>query len=132
MMRFESTTEALIACVKAAGGSKQVGVKVFPEKVVDQAQRHLLNCLNEDRPERLTPDQVLLIAKMAREVGCHAYAEHVADTLSYASPVPTDPRDEAAELQRQFIAATEQMAQMMARMQVLQESQANPRVRSVA
>lgn len=103
MSHFESTTEALIACVKAAGGSKQVGGKVFPEKTVEQAQRHLLNCMNEDRPERLTPDQVLLVAKLARDVGCHAYAEHVADTLGYSEPQPINPKDELAELLREYL-----------------------------
>lgn len=119
MPTFETTTQALIECVKAAGGSKQVAAKVFPEKTVDQAQRHLLNCLNDDRQERLNPDQVLLIAKLARSAGCHAYAQHMAEVLGYAEPVPLAAVDERAELQRQFIAATENMTAMMARLQAL-------------
>lgn len=134
MAQFETTTDALIACVKAAGGSKQVGFKVFPEKTVDQAQRHLLNCLNDERPERLTPDQVLLIARLAREVGCHAYAQHVADTLSYAEPVPLEPRDELADLQRQFIASSRQHAEVAARIEALIAAQQGnaPKLRAAA
>lgn len=130
MPRFETTTEALIACVKAAGGSKQVGARVFPEKTIEQAQRHLLACLNDDRPERLTPDQVLLIARLARDVGCHAYAEHVADSLSYADPVPVEPRDEADELRRQFIESTRTLAAMADKIETLERQQA--KVRAVA
>lgn len=130
MPRFETTTEALIACVKAAGGSKQVGARVFPEKTIEQAQRHLLACLNDDRPERLTPDQVLLVARLARDVGCHAYAEHVADSLSYADPVPVEPRDEADELRRQFIESTRTLAAMADKIETLERQQA--KVRAVA
>ena len=61
---FESINEALIACVKACGGSKQVGNKLWPEKTIDAAQRHLLACLNEDKPERLSPEQLVLLMRM--------------------------------------------------------------------
>lgn len=103
MPDFETLNDCLIECVKAAGGSKVVGHKVWPEKTVDAAQRHLLNCLNEGKAERLTPDQVLLIARLAREKGCHAYMQHMADALSYGEPVPVEPKDEADELRRQVL-----------------------------
>jgi len=122
MPEFESLNEALIACVKAAGGSKHVGNKVWPEKTIDAAQRHLLNCLNEGKAERLTPEQVLLIAKLARAKGCHAYAEFVAADMGYAAPVPLEPKDEAAELRRQFIESTRTLAAMAARIEQLEAS----------
>jgi hypothetical protein len=120
MPTFETTTQALIECVKAAGGSKQVGHKVFPEKTVDQAQRHLLNCLNDERQERLTPDQVLLIAKLARDHGCHAYAHHVAQVLGYAEPVPVEPKDEADELRRQLLEMGKALQSGLARLEGLE------------
>lgn len=132
MPRFETTTEALISCVKAAGGSKQVGLRVFPEKTLEQAQRHLLACLNDDRPERLTPDQVLLVARLARDKGCHAYAEHVADSLSYSEPVPVEPQDEADDLRRQFIESTRTLAAMADKIEALERQQAGQKVRAVA
>lgn len=107
MPEFESMNDALIECVKAAGGSKHVGNKVWPEKTIDAAQRHLLNCLNEGKAERLTPDQALLIARMAREKGCHAYAEFIAADLGYAPPQPVDPKDELTDLLRQYMAGKE-------------------------
>lgn len=129
MARFETCTLALIECVKAAGGSKVVGAKLFPDKMTDQAQKHLLNCLNDDRPERLTPDQVLFVAKLARQAGCHAYAEHVADVLGYADPQPVEPRDELAELQRQWIEATRLQAAMLERMEAMTAMQ-SPKLRA--
>lgn len=132
MTEFETLNECLIECVKKAGGSKQVGHKVWPEKTVEAAQRHLLNCLNEGKAERLTPDQALLIARLAREKGCHAYAEFVAHTLSYADPQPIEPRDEADELRRQFIESTRSLAAMAERIESLERQQAGQKVRAVA
>lgn len=120
MSHFETTALALIECVKKAGGSKIVGHKVFPDKPVDQAQRHLANCLSDERPERLTPDQVLLIAKLARDAGCHAYAQHVADRIGYAEPVPVEPRDEADELRRQLLEMGRVLQDKLARLEGLE------------
>lgn len=122
MPEFESINDALIECVKAAGGSKHVGNKVWPDKTIDAAQRHLLNCLNEGKAERLTPDQALLIARLARAKGCHAYAEFIAADLGYAAPQPLEPKDEAAELRRQFIESTRTLAAMAARIEQLEAS----------
>lgn len=108
MPKFEDLNECLIACVKAAGGSKQVGHRVWPEKTVDAAQRHLLNCLNDSKAERLAPDQVMLIARLARDKGCHAYAEFVAESLSYSEPVPIEPHDELGDLLRQYLTQREE------------------------
>ena len=109
----------LAECVKAAGGSKVVGPRLWPEMLIEQAQRKLLDCLNDDRPHRLTPDQVLLVAQLARAAGCHAFMAHVAHRLHYDTPVPREPRDEAAELQRAFVLAVQQQQQNLDRMQVL-------------
>lgn len=126
---FETLNDCLIECVKAAGGSKAVGNRIWPEKTMESAQRHLLNCLNEGKAERLTPDQVLLLAKLAREKGCHAYAHHVAQTLSYAEPTPIEPRDEADELRRQFIESTRTLAAMAQRIESLEQ---RPALRAAA
>ena len=112
MPEFDNVLECLIACVKAAGGSKAVAQKVWPTKTLDSAQRHLLNCLDDSRAERLAPDQVLFIAGLARDAGCHAYMQYLAQHLHYAAPVPREPAQELAQLQHQF-------AQMVAQQQVL-------------
>lgn len=103
MPEFESFNDALIACVKACGGSAQVGRKLWPEKTQDAAQRLLLDCLNEDRPARLAPDQVLLLLSMSRVKGFHAGMNYIAEHLGYAEPQPVDPKDELADLLRQSI-----------------------------
>ena len=115
----DTLNSALIECVKAAGGSKVVGHAIWPEVGADVAQRKLLNCLGDANPAHLTPDQMLLILRLAREHGCHAGMAYIAQTLGYADPVPVDPKDEAAELQRQFIEATRHLSKMAERIEQL-------------
>lgn len=117
---MDSVNEALVTCVKACGGSKQVACLLWPEKAPDSAQRLLLDCLNDDRAAHLSPDHVMLVLKLARAKGCHAGFYFMAETLGYTQPTPIEPRDEVAELQRQFVAATQAMAAMVQRMERLQ------------
>lgn len=128
MTTYETLNDALIECVKAAGGSKHVGNKVWPEKTIDAAQRHLLNCLNEGKAERLTPEQTLLIAKLARDHGCHAYMHYASHALSYSEPAPVEPKDEADQLRREFIETTRLLAKMAERIETLER----PILRSAA
>jgi len=129
MDAFDTVNDALIECVKAAGGSKAVGHRLWPEKTVDAAQRHLLACLNDGKAERLTPDQVLLVARMGRDVGCHAYANYCARALSYAEPQPIKPVDEADALRRQVL---DMGAHLQAALTRLEALEARPVLRSAA
>lgn len=130
MSQFETLNEALIDAVKALGGSKQVGHQLWPEKTVDAAQRHLLACLNEDKPERLSPDHLLMLLRLARAKGHHGAMDCLCAQLSYAPPQPIEPRDEIAELQRQFIETQARMADMLGRMERLQGVQSFPTLRA--
>jgi hypothetical protein len=120
MSDLDTFNNALIECVKAAGGSKKVGPMLWPEKTVDQAQRLLLACLNDERPEKLSPDQALLIMRLAKESGCHAGMEYLCRSLSYSAPVPVEPVDEFAQLQKEFIQASKAMEVIASRLEHLQ------------
>ena len=115
-------TEVLVECVKAAGGSKAVGLKLFPDLLVEQAQRRLLDCLNDDRPHTLSPDKVLLLAQLARDAGCHAYMAYCAQRLHYSAPVPREPAQELAELQRHFASSVAQQQVLLDQIQKLMGS----------
>ena len=119
MDEIQTLTDVLVECVKAAGGSKVVGAKLFPDLLVDQAQRKLLDCLNDDRPHNLTPDKVLQVAGLARDAGCHSYMHYCADRLRYAAPVPREPQQQLAELQRQFSQAVAQQQVLLGEIQNL-------------
>lgn len=117
-MQIESFNEALIECVKSAGGSKVVASILWPEKPLSQAQQLLLSCLNTERAEKLNPEQALLIIKLAKEAGIHTGIEYICHTLSYTMPQPIQPEDEKAQLMREFIAAQKQMANLAKQMEI--------------
>ena len=117
---MEGLNQALIECVKAAGGSSIVGRKLFPEKSQESAQRALLDCLNEDRPAKLSPEQVLLVLRLARAKGYHDGVAFILADLGYAPTTPIEPKDEAAELSRQaseLLAAAERITERLQRLQ---------------
>lgn len=124
--------DALVDVVKALGGSKQVGPLLWPEKTPDAAQRLLLDCLNDDRPVHLKPDHVHFLLRLAHAKGVHSGFEFMAASLGYAPPVPVEPRDEVAELQRQFVAATQAMAELASRMERLAPQVAKPHLSRAA
>jgi hypothetical protein len=99
---FSDWNEALDAVVHALGGFKKVGVMLRPElgeKPLAAAQ-WLRDCLNADKPERLNPDQVFMLLRLARAENYHA-AKHWMDAeLGYEQGRPLKPADEAASLQQ--------------------------------
>ena len=112
MDEINSINSMLIECVKASGGSKVVGSILWPEKSVSDAQKLLLACLNEDRPEKLSPDQAFLIEKLAKESGSHIAIEYRCKSLSYSKPTPIEPIDEMAELMKNFIHSQQQLTEL--------------------
>lgn len=128
MSQFESFNDALIQCVKALGHSKSVGVMLWPALGMDAAQRKLLNCLNPERQEKLGPDEVVHLMRLARGRGCHAGMQFLAAHLGYAEPVPVEPKDEADELRRQVLEMGKALQTALARIEALDR----PVIRSVA
>lgn len=126
-MHFDSINEALIACVKAAGGSKTVGGSLWPDIAPDQAQRKLLNALDDSRPENLKPSQVMLILKLARVRGFHEGIGHILADLNYGPTTPIKPADVAEDLMRQVLESQRTLALQMERLEALQ-----PQLRAAA
>lgn len=107
----ESIYEALKRLVEVLGGAKVVGHRMRPEKTITDARTWLLNCLNEDRQEKLDPEQVLLLLRWGHEAGCHDGMNFVAQDVGYASPAPLTPEDALADLQRKAISAAHRAEQ---------------------
>lgn len=80
---FEGSEDALRAAVQALGGSKKVGSMLWPDKGVDAASRHLLDCINPGRAEKLDINQVMMIFRLAKEAGCHAPFSWFAGEIGY-------------------------------------------------
>jgi hypothetical protein len=129
-MQSESFNDALIECVKAVpGGSKAVGVTLWGESAgVEAAQRRLLACLNPERQEKLSLDEIVQVMRIARVRGCHAGMHFLCAALGYAEPVPIQPKDEADELRRQVLEMGRQLQSALARIEQLDR----PALRSAA
>lgn len=119
MDEIDSINSMLIECVKAAGGSKKVGPILWPEKTVTDAQKLLLSCLNEDRPEKLSPDQAFLIERMAKEAGSHSAINYRCRALGYSIPTPIEPEDNKAILMREFIESQKKLSEIAERISQL-------------
>lgn len=117
-MFVEDLNEAIRATIQALGGFKTVGAELRPEKSAVDAGKWLTDCLNDNKRDRLDPEQLAFIRRKARAAGCHILASFEMREAGYARPVPITPEDEAAELQRKFIEsvrALEVLQRQMAR-----------------
>lgn len=122
---FDDIQDALRVTVQALGGMKPVGCKLWPEKAPDAAGRLLADCLNSAKPEKLSPEQVVLIAKWGREVGCHAIASYYGQECAYEFK-PIDP-----DLERDRLAdSIHEASQTLTRL--IQAAERIPSVRKVA
>lgn len=110
MDQIEHLHEAMIEAIKACGGTKHVAALLWPAKAnqnLEAARRYLANCLNPECAEKLSLEEVMLILREARAAGNHAVMTFLATALSYAEPLPIEPRDELADLLRQYLASRE-------------------------
>lgn len=113
---FEDFTEALREAVRALGGNKKVGPQLWPELPLEQASNRLRDCLNPERREKLSPDQVLLLLRLARTAGFHGAMAFIAYEAGYERPRTVEPEDREAELQRKFIDAVDNLAKIQAQL----------------
>lgn len=116
---FESINDALQAAITALGGYKKVGPTLRPELPIDQAAGWLRDCLNPARREKLAPEQVVLILRLARAAGYHATMNFIAFDTGYKA-APVDPESLEGELQERFIAAVGVLDSIKSQMERLQ------------
>lgn len=98
----DTSNDAVRDTVRALGGPKVVAPQLWPSKKPDRAEKDLDDCLNPNNVRKLEFDEILYIGELGRARGIHLIAGFVNFRLGYAPPIPVDPEDEKAELQRQF------------------------------
>lgn len=108
---------SLSAVIVALGGNKRAGSLLWPSLPADDAGRKLAHCMNPDKREKLSPDELVRLLKAARQVGCHTAMAYLARELGYADPQPVEPEDERAALQREYIAAVKTLAAITTRIE---------------
>lgn len=115
----ERLSDALRAVVMAYGGPKKMGYELWPTKRLDDAARHLNHCLDDDRAEKLSLEEVEHILRRGREIGVHVAMTYLCRSTGYADPTPVEPEDERAKLQREFIKASSELSRMMKRLEAM-------------
>lgn len=113
----DSIMDALSDVVRALGGPKKAGEILRPELAADDAGGWVKDCLNAKRRERFNPEQVLLLMRKGKEVGCHSIVNYICDECGYTRPSPVEPKDEEAELMRQFIATAREQRLLLERLE---------------
>lgn len=119
---FETLNDALKEAVRAAGGNKVVGAKLWPELPLDAAANRLRDSLNPDRRDKLSPEQTQLILRLACDAGYHGAMAYWCFGASYDAPNPVTPDQQNDELQRKFVEAVEGLAIIQDRMRKLQQA----------
>ena len=113
---YDSYEDAIRDTVTAIGGLKRVGSMLWPAVPADDAGRKLAACLNSDKREKLDLGELQLIRRAARQLGVHILASYENRDAGYSDPLPVAPEDEAAQLQREFIAAVKGLEVLQNRM----------------
>lgn len=115
----ETIADAALEVIHAAGGFKIVGQRLFPELAPDHAGNKLRACLDDERREKFSPQQIVLLLRIGRESGCHALINHITSESGYSNPYPVEPEDEIARLQREFVEATKSLHHMATRIETI-------------
>jgi len=97
---FDSLFDAIGADIAAAGGFKVVAGKLWPAESIATSAARLRNSINPEQPQKLCPDEVLQIKRLAYEVGSTATVDYEAVQLGYQA-IWIDPKDQAEELRRE-------------------------------
>jgi hypothetical protein len=103
---YENIEDALRDAVRALGGTKAVGGKLFPSLPIEQAASRVADCLNVDRRQHFAPSEVCWLLRQARIAGHHETMVYIATVAGYEPPRPASDLEELAALQQAFIRAT--------------------------
>lgn len=111
----EDYLDAIRATVQALGGFKRLGAEMRPDMGVEAAGRWLSDCCSHDRREKLDLTQLGWLRRQARQANVHILATFEMRDAGYGDPVPVEPEDERAALQRDFIQHAKQMEALVKR-----------------
>lgn len=93
----DTILDAIAGAVQAAGGIKRVSGKVWPALDATSAAARLRAALNPDHAQKLAPEELLLIAQLAREAGDHSLMNFFSRELAYRAPEPLEPEQAAKQ-----------------------------------
>lgn len=123
-LMHDAFEDALKEVIQACGGPKAIGREMRPELPVEQAAGWVRDCLNPEKRDKFSMQQVLFVLRRGREVGAHAAMHFLARDAGYSDPSPLDPEDEVVRMQREFVEATKQLSRLADRIAKIQGADA--------
>lgn len=115
----EDLNAALGFIISALGGNKSVGVELWPSLSADAAGKKVSNCLNVEHAQQFHPQDILWVLKQANASGIHSAMCYISSECGYANPLPIEPLDEAAQLQKEFITSVQMQGRILKRLEKL-------------
>jgi len=110
-----SAEDATAAAIHKSGKAmKQIASDLWPSLKMDTAYARLRGCLNQERPEKLSADEHLAVARLC---GQYDFLHYCANELSHSKPEPVAPEDERARLQREFVESTRALTKLAERIE---------------
>lgn len=82
----DSIEDAIGTAVQALGGAKVVAAHLWPvlaRSKPETAYTRLRHSLNPEKPEKLSPDELVTVARLAVEIGEHSIGKYLARELGY-------------------------------------------------
>jgi hypothetical protein len=110
---YESMLDAVGVVILALGGPKDVGERLWPS--LKSSTQRIRDCLNPNRDEKFSLDELVKLARWGRDAGCHAVAVYFNAEAGYQPPVPLSAQEEKQELERQAIEAVKQLTHLVQR-----------------
>lgn len=92
--------DALGADIAAAGGFKVVAGKLWPAENITTAATKLRNAVNPEQAQKLCPEEVMQIKRLALLAGSSATVQYEAQQLGYAVSW-IEPEDELQRIERE-------------------------------
>lgn len=92
--------DAIGADIAAAGGFKVVAGKIWPNTDPATGATKLRNAVNPEQAQKLCPQEVMIIKRLAKEHGSTATIDYEARDLSYRVEW-IDPEDELEQIERE-------------------------------
>jgi hypothetical protein len=117
---FGSYLEALRDDVNALGGPAEIGEWFWREKTPEGRRNACNACLNAERRERFSDEQIELIMRRAvKKRGYSSAHYYVCDAIGTERPKAIEPEDERAQAMREFTEAVATMGRQIERLERL-------------
>lgn len=113
---YDVASDALASAIVAAGGYKRVAAQLWPAMKPVSAYARLKACVDETKHEKLSFDEIIALARMAKEAGNHAVMQYMAQDLGYEVRA-VSPKDELESALANFDQQSERLMQAISAIQ---------------